>query len=134
MNPARRPTRRVVTGLDEQGRSCILIDGPSKDIIWTSDRSPADNSGTADAMVQMASVRPMLGQPNHFNVVPPDSEAYERGRYLAQAETLYGLLDERLESRMWIAGGDYSIADMALCPPPHYVERRVLGAIGMALA
>jgi len=49
MNPARRPTRRVVTGLDEQGRSCILIDGPSKDIIWTSDRSPADNSGTADA-------------------------------------------------------------------------------------
>lgn len=44
-----QPTRRVVTGLDAENRSCILIDGPTDTVIWSSDRSPADNSGTADA-------------------------------------------------------------------------------------
>ena len=41
--------RRVVTGLDPQGQSCILFDGPSGMVVWTSDRSPADNSSNADA-------------------------------------------------------------------------------------
>ncbi len=43
------PPRRVVTGLDAQGRSCFLIDGPAPGVIWTSDRSPADNGTQADA-------------------------------------------------------------------------------------
>jgi quercetin dioxygenase-like cupin family protein len=42
-------TRRVVTGLDEQGRSCILIDGPSTDVIWRTESAPTDNSSMADA-------------------------------------------------------------------------------------
>lgn len=42
-------TRRVVTGLDEAGRSCILIDGPSPDVIWSTSAAPADNSGLGDA-------------------------------------------------------------------------------------
>jgi quercetin dioxygenase-like cupin family protein len=50
-----RTPRRVVTGLDSAGRSCILIDGPvadqglgSANIVWRTDAIPADNSGTAD--------------------------------------------------------------------------------------
>lgn len=51
--------RRIVTGLDPTGRSCILFDGPGGFVtaaagvrvtsLWQSDRSPADNSGDTDA-------------------------------------------------------------------------------------
>jgi quercetin dioxygenase-like cupin family protein len=45
---AKRPLRRVVTGLDANGRSCVAIDGPAETVIWRTDELPADNSGTAD--------------------------------------------------------------------------------------
>jgi quercetin dioxygenase-like cupin family protein len=43
------PLRRVIAGLDSDGRSCVMIDGPSKMVIWSTDGAVADNSGTADA-------------------------------------------------------------------------------------
>lgn len=49
--------RRVVTGLNEDGKSCIIIDGsvpfdtPYANFIWTTDSIPADNSGNEDAAV-----------------------------------------------------------------------------------
>ena len=73
-------------------------------------------------MVQMANVGPMLGQHNHFRLLPPDSEPYALARYRAQSERLFRLLDDRLAAREWIAGGDYSIADMALHPWSYYIE------------
>lgn len=46
-------TRRVVTGLDAEGRSCIVIDGPvpQKQLVWHTPAMPADNAGTADASI-----------------------------------------------------------------------------------
>lgn len=50
--------RRVVTGLDAEGRSCILIDGPvpcddrgASQLVWRAPALPADNSGAEDASV-----------------------------------------------------------------------------------
>ena len=45
---ANPPLRRVVTGLDADGRSCILIDAAAKTVIWDVKELPADNSGSAD--------------------------------------------------------------------------------------
>lgn len=48
--------RRVVTGINAEGKSCILIDGPvprhapAANLVWRS-ALPADNSGGADAAV-----------------------------------------------------------------------------------
>ena len=42
------PPRRVVTGLNEEGRSCILFDGPAEMAIWQTQSHPVDNSGTTD--------------------------------------------------------------------------------------
>jgi quercetin dioxygenase-like cupin family protein len=42
------PPRRVITGLDAEGRSCILIDGPARMVIWSTRETPADNSGRSD--------------------------------------------------------------------------------------
>ncbi len=47
---------------------------------------------------------------------------YAEARYAAAAEKLYRLLDTRLQTREWIAGGDYSIADMAVQPWANYLE------------
>jgi mannose-6-phosphate isomerase-like protein (cupin superfamily) len=47
-------TRRVVTGLDDQGRSCVVIDGPvprvtpAANMVWRNAAVPADNTGNAD--------------------------------------------------------------------------------------
>ena len=74
-------------------------------------------------MVQMANIGPMLGQVNHFRLVQKSgTHPYAEARYVAQAEKLYRLLDDRLEAREWIAGGDYSIADMATWPWANYLE------------
>jgi mannose-6-phosphate isomerase-like protein (cupin superfamily) len=49
--------RRVVTGLDGQGRSCVVIDGEiprfnamSAALAWRTKGTPADNSGSADTV------------------------------------------------------------------------------------
>ena len=47
-----RNSRRIVTGLDGEGRSTILFDnalsGEVAQILWYSDTAPADNSGRED--------------------------------------------------------------------------------------
>ena len=65
---------------------------------------------------QMAGLGPMTGQYGHFHVYAPDDIAYARERYRKEAERLLGVLDQRLEGRDFIAGDDYSIADMACYP------------------
>jgi GST-like protein len=75
-------------------------------------------------MVQMASIGPMLGQLNHFQLLTPRAEPYSYGRYRSQAQRLYRLIDDRLTQREWIAGDAYSIADIATYPWMQYLERQ----------
>jgi GST-like protein len=65
---------------------------------------------------QMAGLGPMTGQYGHFHVYAPEDIAYAKERYRKESERLLGVLDKRLQGRAFIAGGDYSIADMAAYP------------------
>lgn len=65
---------------------------------------------------QMAGLGPMTGQYGHFHVYAPEVVPYARERYRKEAERLLGVLDRRLQGRAFIAGDDYSIADMACYP------------------
>ena len=65
---------------------------------------------------QMAGLGPMTGQYGHFHVYAPEDVAYAKDRYRKEAERLLGVLDKQLRGRAFIAGGDYSIADMACYP------------------
>jgi len=98
---------------------------------WLAEREgkflPASQPARAEAMqwlmVQMANYGPMLGQLNHFSMVlRPGAEPYAEARYRALAEKLYRVLDERLSAREWLAGGEYTIADMAMQPWANYLE------------
>lgn len=64
---------------------------------------------------QMAGLGPMLGQNHHFSHYAPEPIPYAIDRYLKETERLYGVLDDQLEGRDFIAG-EYSIADMAAYP------------------
>jgi hypothetical protein len=82
-----RPTRRVVTGHDAKGRAVVLIDGAAPNaklrkatgltstLLWVTDRSPADNSGSADAAEREIGVAPPL-RGSIFRVVdfPPAAD------------------------------------------------------------
>ena len=65
---------------------------------------------------QMASIGPMFGQAGHFINVAKEGNDYSRDRYLNEALRLYKVLDNRLADNPWLAGQDYSIADMAVYP------------------
>ncbi|WP_024891786.1 glutathione binding-like protein [Luteimonas huabeiensis] len=65
---------------------------------------------------QMAGLGPMTGQYGHFNVYAPEKIPYAIERYTQEANRLLRVLDTRLQGRDFIAGSDYSIADMAAYP------------------
>ncbi|MGJ7902677.1 glutathione binding-like protein [Lysobacter sp. 1R34A] len=65
---------------------------------------------------QMAGLGPMAGQAGHFRVYAPEPLAYAIERYTREVERLYGVLDRRLAGRAYLAGDDYSIADIACYP------------------
>ena len=67
-------------------------------------------------MFQMGGVGPMLGQAHHFRIYAPEKIGYAIERYTNEAKRLYGVMDRRLAKSKYIAGSEYSIADIAIFP------------------
>jgi len=67
-------------------------------------------------MFQMGGLGPMLGQAHHFRAFAPQRVDYAIDRYSNEARRLYGVLDRRLASVEWLAGAEYTIADIASFP------------------
>ena len=67
-------------------------------------------------MWQMAGLGPMSGQMGHFAVYAPDPVPYAIERYDSEVRRLHRVLDKRLSQVPYLAGEDYSIADMAAWP------------------
>jgi GSH-dependent disulfide-bond oxidoreductase len=65
---------------------------------------------------QVGGLGPMAGQNHHFSNYAPEKLPYAIERYVKETNRLYGVLDRRLEGRAFIAGDDYTIADMASYP------------------
>ena len=69
-------------------------------------------------MWQMGGLGPMAGQAHHFlkyapAMDPPNNLPYAKNRYRSEVSRLYGVMDRQLADNQFIAGADYSIADMA---------------------
>ncbi|MBY4595246.1 glutathione binding-like protein [Ottowia caeni] len=81
---------------------------------------PASVRGRYDVlqwlMFQMGGVGPMLGQAHHFRVYAPEKVPYAIDRYTNEARRLYGVMDRQLQSHDYIAGNEYTIADIAIFP------------------
>ena len=65
---------------------------------------------------QVGGLGPMAGQNHHFNRYAPEKIPYAIERYVNETNRLYGVMDRRLATQAYLAGNDYSIADIAAYP------------------
>jgi GST-like protein len=77
-------------------------------------------------MWQMGGVGPMFGQANHFRSYAVEKLTYAIDRYTNESKRLTGILDRRLSEARFVAGREYSIADMAIFPWMRNPDRRGL--------
>ena len=67
-------------------------------------------------MAQMGTVGPMIGQHHQFHHYNPGKSEFGEKRYFEMAKKIYKELDERLSVSKFLAGKDYTIADIATFP------------------
>jgi GST-like protein len=67
-------------------------------------------------MFQVSGVGPMFGQFAHFAFYAKDKHPYSIERYQREVQRLMRVLDGQLAKTEWVAGGEYTIADMAMLP------------------
>ncbi|MGQ4877282.1 glutathione S-transferase N-terminal domain-containing protein [Billgrantia sp. LNSP4103-1] len=67
-------------------------------------------------MWQMGGLGPMLGQAHHFLQFNAGKAPYAEERFHGEAQRLYRVLETRLAANTYLAGDEYTIADMACWP------------------
>jgi len=67
-------------------------------------------------MFQMGGVGPMFGQWNHFGAYAPEKIPYAIDRYTNESKRLTRVLNNRLAETRWLAGAEYSMADIITFP------------------
>ena len=67
-------------------------------------------------MFQMGGVGPLLGQAHHFRIYAPEKIDYAVNRYTNEAHRLYNVMEAQLEKNEYLAGNEYTIADIAAFP------------------
>ncbi len=79
-------------------------------------------------MAQMAYVGPMFGQHHQFHHYNPGKSEFGEERYFKIARRIYSDLNERLGQTEYLAGKNYTIADIATFP---WVARHNIHDIGL---
>lgn len=121
------PNNRIPAIVDQQpadGGAPISLFESGAILLYLAEKTgrfiPQDLRGRQEALQwlfwQMGGLGPMAGQNHHFNVFAPEKIPYAIKRYIDETARLYGVLDRRLADRAFVAGEDYSIADMAIYP------------------
>jgi len=65
---------------------------------------------------QVGNLGPMAGQLSHFINYADGEHPYSKTRYANEYNRCLGVLERQLEGRQWLAGTEYSIADIASWP------------------
>ena len=67
-------------------------------------------------MAQMGTIGPMIGQHHQFHHYNPGKSEFGEERYFKITKRIYQELDNRLKQSKFLAGEDYTIADIATWP------------------
>jgi len=100
------------TSLFESGAILIYL-GEKSGKLYDKDNRTVINQWL---MGQMAYVGPMLGQHHQFHHYNPGKSEFGENRYFKISERIYRELDERLSQSTFLAGNEYTIADIATFP------------------
>ncbi len=100
--------------LFESGAILLYLASKTGRFLGTSDREKFTTLQWL--MFQMGGVGPMLGQAHHFRIYAPEKIEYAYNRYTNEAARLYGVMDKRLADSAYMAGDEYTIADIATFP------------------
>ena len=128
------PNHRIPAIVDPQGpggRPLALFESGAI-LIYLAEKAdkliPADPAARLAClqwlMFQMGGVGPMFGQFNHFHAYAPEPLPYAIERYGNEVKRLHRVLEKRLQDAEWLAGDEYSIADIATFPWLRSPERR----------
>jgi GST-like protein len=98
----------------ESGAILIYLAGKTGQLLPTEPRARIETLEWL--MFQMSGVGPMFGQRHHFYRAAPEPVPYALQRYTKETHRIYGVLDKRLQASEYLAGGAYSIADIATYP------------------
>jgi len=100
--------------LFESGAILLYLAGKSGRFLGHTDREKFNTLQWL--MFQMGGVGPMLGQAHHFRIYAPEKIEYAVNRYTNEAKRLYGVIDKQLSQHHYLAGNEYTIADIATFP------------------
>jgi GSH-dependent disulfide-bond oxidoreductase len=100
--------------LFESGAILLYLAGKAGRFLGNTDREKYNTLQWL--MFQMASVGPMLGQSNHFRNYAPQPIPYAIDRYTNEARRIYSVMDKQLAQTTYLAGNQYTIADIATFP------------------
>ncbi|TWB69276.1 GST-like protein [Nitrospirillum amazonense] len=114
----------IIDTASADGGEAITVFESGAILLYLADKTgrfiPADVRGrktvTEWLFWQMGGLGPMAGQNHHFVQYAPERIPYAMTRYVNETNRLYGVLNRRLAGRTFVAGDDYSIADMAIYP------------------
>ena len=96
----------------ESGAILIYLGEKSNKFYKTEDRLKINQW----LMSQMGYVGPIIGQHHQFHHYNPGKSKFGEERYFKITKSIYKDLDERLEQSKYLAGENYSIADIATWP------------------
>ena len=121
------PNNKIPAILDPEGpggKPLALLESGAI-LIYLADKSglflPEHGAGRYETiqwlMFQMGGIGPMFGQVGFFHQFAGKdiADPRPRQRYYDEANRLLGVLDRQMQGRDWITG-QYSIADIAICP------------------
>ena len=116
------PNNKIPAIVDRDTGTAMMESGAI--LLYLADKTgrlmPGDEKGrwkvTEWLMMQMGSVGPMLGQTHHFARFNSGKAPYAEERFLNETKRIYGVLNKRLGETEYLAGEDYSIADIATWP------------------
>lgn len=105
----------VRVSLAESGAILVYLAERAETPLWPAD--PVARAGTLQwLMFQMSAIGPMMGQAFHFRHHAPEEAAYGRRRFDGEVRRLFGVLNDRLSDSDYLAGLDYTLADVATYP------------------
>jgi GST-like protein len=121
------PNNRMPAIIDRDpadGREPVTVFESGAILLYLAEKTgrflPADLRGrktvTEWLFWQIGGLGPMAGQNHHFWAYAPEKIPYAINRYVNETNRLYGVMDRRLAGCPFLAGADYSIADMAAYP------------------